>query len=72
MKAKEMNKELLLKSPAQLQKMQAEMREQVRDSRFKVSQNQLKEVRTIRVLKKNLARVATVLSKKNKEALTNQ
>lgn len=72
MKAQEMNKELLLKSPAQLQKMQAEMREQVRDSRFKVSQNQLKEVRTIRVLKKNLARVATVLSKKNKEALTNQ
>jgi len=72
MKAKEMNKELLLKSPAQLQKMQAEMREQVRDSRFKVSQNQLKEVRTIRVLKKNLARVATVLSQKNKEAQTNQ
>lgn len=72
MKAKEMNKELLLKSPAQLQKMQAEMREQARDSRFKVSQNQLKEVRTIRVLKKNLARIATVLSKKNKEALTNQ
>lgn len=72
MKAQEMNKELLLKSPAQLQKMQAEMREQVRDSRFKVSQNQLKEVRTIRVLKKNLARVATVLSKKSKEASTNQ
>lgn len=71
MKAKEMNKELLLKSPAQLVKMQAEMREQVRDSRFKVSQNQLKEVRTIRVLKKNLARVATVLSKQSKEAPNN-
>lgn len=67
MKIKELIKELQLKSAAQLQKQAAEMREQVRDLRFKSSQNQLKEVRKLRDLKKTLSRVLTVLAQKSRE-----
>lgn len=68
MKTKELIKELQLKGPAQLAKQLAEVREQVREMRFKVSQNQLKEVRKLRVLKKTLSRLMTIAAQKSKEA----
>lgn len=69
MKIKELNKELQLKSAAQLGKQSAELREQVRDLRFKVSQNQFKEVRKLRELKKTLSRVMTIIAQKSKFAV---
>jgi len=67
MKAKEITKELALKSESELRRELAQKREHVRDLRFKSSQNQLKEVRHIRETKKAIAKIMTVLTKKKAE-----
>ena len=67
MKAKEIIKELALKSESELRRELAQKREHVRDLRFKSSQNQLKEVRYIREAKKVIAEILTVLTKKKAE-----
>lgn len=62
-------KELRQKSKMELQRMLVELREKLRDMRFKVAQRQLKKVRDIRVTKKTIARILTILEEnKSKEA----
>jgi ribosomal protein L29 len=64
MKAKEELKELKLKSEAELQRLLASNREKLRDLRFKVSQNQFKNIREIRQLKKKIAKILTLINQK--------
>lgn len=45
-----------------LQKLLSEKREELRKMRFKANQNQLKNIRKIRVTKKNIAKIMTVLA----------
>lgn len=60
-------KELRQKSPAEMQKMLSELREKLRDMRFKVSQRQLKKVREIRQTKKTISRIVTLLNENRKK-----
>jgi ribosomal protein L29 len=58
-------KELLTKSAAELNQLLTEKKDKLRDLRFKDSNKQLKNVREIRVLKADLARIMTLLNKKD-------
>ena len=58
-------KELTTKTPAELIKLLAESQEKLRDLRFKDSNKQLKNIRSIRVLKQDIARINTLLNKKD-------
>ncbi len=58
-------KELTTKTPAELIKLLAESQEKLRELRFKDSNKQLKNVRSIRVLKQDIARINTLLNKKD-------
>jgi len=58
-------KELTTKTPAELSKLLAESQEKLRELRFKDSNKQLKNVRSIRVLKQEIARINTLLNKKD-------
>ncbi len=62
-------KELQHASEKQLQAMLNEKRNEMRELRFKSYEGQLKKVRTIRVLKKTIARIMTALN--NKKSATN-
>ncbi|MCX6742733.1 MAG: 50S ribosomal protein L29, partial [Candidatus Parcubacteria bacterium] len=64
MKDKEVLKELKLKSVLELNKLLASSREQLRDLRFKVSQNQLKNIREFRKLKKKISKILTLINQK--------
>ncbi len=64
MKAKEELKELKLKSIGELQHLLVSNREKLRDLRFKDSQNQLKNVREIRLLKRKISQILTLLNQK--------
>lgn len=55
-------KELKNKNAADLQKLLSERRESVRDGRFNASAGQLKNVRAIRSVKKDIARILTALN----------
>lgn len=66
MKAREELKELRLKSESELQRLLALNREKLRDLRFKVSQNQLKNIREIRQLKKKISKILTLLKEQPK------
>lgn len=57
-------KEIQNKSDEDLKKLVEESREKERELRFKDSNRQLKNVREIRTIKKNIARVLTLLNKK--------
>jgi len=57
-------KELTSKTPAELQKLLAQYREKLRELRFKDSNRQLKNVREIRQVRENIARIFTVLNTK--------
>lgn len=65
MKNKEYIAQLASKSVEELQKSVALLRDEARDLRFKASQNQLKAVRQLRLVKKNIARVASMLTARN-------
>jgi large subunit ribosomal protein L29 len=54
-------KELKTKSEAELHRLLAESREQVRELRFKDASRQLKDVREIREVKKLIAQILTLL-----------
>lgn len=58
-------KELITKTPAELTKILVESQEKLRELRFKDSNKQLKNVRSIRTLKQDIARINTLLNKKD-------
>ncbi len=64
MKAKEELKELKLKSETELNRLLVSSREKLRDLRFKVSQNQLKNIREVRMIRKKNAQILTILKQK--------
>jgi large subunit ribosomal protein L29 len=59
-------KELKDKKEVDLKKLLFVWREKLRDLRFKDSNKQLKNIREIREVKRNIAKVLTLLNKKNK------
>lgn len=61
-------KEIINKSESELQRMLAELRDKLRDSRFKDASKQLKNVRDIRKLREDIARIMTVLNNKKQPA----
>ncbi len=62
-------KELKTKSDKELQKLLTEWREKSRELRFKVSSEQLKNVREVRKAKKTLAQIMFLLSQKNRSGV---
>ena len=60
-------KELQLKSPNERERLLQEKNQQLRDRRFKVAQGQHKDVREIREIKRDIARL---LTKRTQEAST--
>lgn len=56
--------ELRTKSPAELQKMLVEYREKLRQLRFDLSAGKVKNIKAIRELKKDIARILTLLRQK--------
>jgi len=57
-------KELKNKSEAELQKLLAETRDKLRELRFKDANRQLKDVREIRIARKDIAQIMTFLNVK--------
>jgi len=60
-------KELRQKSDVELKRMLPELREKLRDMRFKAAQRQLKKVREIRQTKRMIARILTLLHERKNE-----
>lgn len=60
-------KELQEKTIEDLNKLLEVKREKLRELRFKDSNKQLKNIREIRVTKKDIAQILTVLNNKNKD-----
>ena len=58
-------KELKQKSEKELQRLLQEDREKLRQLRFDLSAGKVKNVREIRKIKKDIARIMTVLGSKN-------
>lgn len=58
-------KELLTKTKPELAKMLVESQEKLRELRFKDSNKQLKNVRSIREVKQEIARILTLVNKKD-------
>lgn len=58
--------ELNQKSPTELQRLLQEKREALRDRRFRVAQGQHKDVREIRELKHDIARLLTKIGQPTK------
>lgn len=67
-------KELKTKKENELHRLLSGSRDKLRDLRFKDANKQLKDVREIRVTKKIVAKILTLLNKKseNKESLTKE
>ncbi len=59
-------KELKTKSVLELNKLLPEYREKIRDLRFSVSAKQLKNIRELRMAKKIVARILTLLNANKK------
>lgn len=57
-------KELREKSEKELKRFLAIEREKLRDLRFKVSQRQSKNLRAVRSVKRNIARLLTIIKEK--------
>lgn len=59
-------KELKLKTKEELNKILAENRDKIRDLRFKIANNQLKNVKEIKKLKQQIAQVLTIANQSAK------
>ena len=59
-------KELKNKSKEELSRMLSDNHEKLRDFKFKMANKQLKDVRAVRKLKREIARLLTILNKENK------
>lgn len=57
-------KELLKKSKSELQRLLFETREKLREMRFNLASGKVKNIKEIRALKKDIARILTVLNQK--------
>jgi ribosomal protein L29 len=55
-------KELKLKTEKELRQILNETRDKLRDLRFKDANKQLKDVREIRIVKKTIARIMTLIN----------
>jgi ribosomal protein L29 len=64
-------KDLSKKENKDLHKLLAEHREQLRALRFKVANNQLKDVSQMNKTKKTIARILTILNQQEKEESSN-
>lgn len=62
-------KELRLKSEEELNQLLSESQRKLRELRFNLASGKVKNVRTIRVLKKDIARILTILNERNKNQL---
>ncbi len=62
-------KELKQKSEAELKKTRLELSDKLRDLRFKVATKQVKNVREIRKIKKNIAQILTLLNQKKSDSI---
>jgi len=63
-------KSLRAKSPAVLVKEMEEAHARLKELRFKLSSNQLKDVREIRELKRGVARIKTILAQLSSEEVS--
>jgi len=59
-------KELRLKEITELNQLLKDNRKKLDDLRFKIKQGQLKNIREIRLVKKDIAKILTVIREKNK------
>ena len=64
-------RELLNRSDQDLQKDLQEMREKLRSFRFDLEAGKVKDVRGIRQLKKDIARILTLINQRRKKSKTN-
>ncbi len=62
-------KELRLKPKEELNQLLSESQKKLRELRFNLASGKVKNVRTIRVLKKNIARILTILNEKSEGQL---
>ena len=58
-------KELRLKPEEELNQLLSESQKKLRELRFNLASGKVKNVRIIRVLKKDIARILTILNEKN-------
>ena len=58
-------KELRLKQSAELKNLLHDTQNSLQEARFKIAQKQLKNVKTINTLKKDIAQIKTILKEKN-------
>jgi len=59
-------KELRLKEITELNQLLKDNRKKLDDLKFKIKQGQLKNIREIRLIKKDIAKILTVIREKNK------
>lgn len=62
-------KELRLKPNEELNQLLSESQRKLRELRFNLASGKVKNVRAIRVLKKDIARILTILSEKSQETV---
>lgn len=63
------SKELRLKSEEELNQLLSESQKKLRELRFNLASGKVKNIRTIRVLKKDIARILTILGEKSKNGI---
>jgi len=61
--------ELRLKHEEELNQLLSESQKKLRELRFNLAGGKVKNVRTIRVLKKDIARILTILNEKSKKII---
>lgn len=62
-------RELRLKQEEELNQLLSESQKKLRELRFNLASGKVKNVRTIRVLKKDMARILTILNEKSKKII---
>jgi large subunit ribosomal protein L29 len=62
-------KELRIKPEEELNQLLSESQKKLRELRFNLASGKVKNVRTIRVLKKDIARILTILNEKSEKQL---
>jgi len=63
------SKELRIRPEEELNQLLSESQKKLRELRFNLASGKVKNVRTIRVLKKDIARILTILNEKSQKEL---